>query len=105
MLTSEQVDKIRAMFSTAGWADVVKPALENRIRQRIRLLILEPSERGDNPLSDKTIRGALMELEWLLMSFQNELIVAESNRLADELDRASQRNGTEEIGTGPPANP
>jgi len=105
MLDSDQVDKIRMMFSTAGWNEVVKPAIENRFRQRMKSLILHPSERANDDRDDSVIRGELKTLEWLLMSFPNELIAAENNRRLDELDRASQMNGAEELGVGPPANP
>ena len=90
MLDAEQVQKVRLMFSTAGWIEVVKPAIENRLRQRIKALILHPSERGPDPRDDGAIRGEIESLEWLLMSLQNELTAAEVNRIADELRREEE---------------
>jgi hypothetical protein len=105
MLDNDQIQKIRLMFSTAGWNEVVKPAIETRFRNRIKALILHPSERSEGDRDDSVIRGELQTLEWLLMSFQNELIAAESNRQLDELQHAAQENGTEKIGSATPANP
>lgn len=105
MLTQEQIDKVRLMFSTAGWSEVVQPMIENRFRHKTRMLIRHPSERGENALDDTAIRGALQELEWLLTWFQNEIEVYEHNRRVDELDPATLANGTEPIGSGSPANP
>ena len=105
MLDIQQIDQLKLLLSTDGWNLVMKPAIENRIRLRIKSLVLHPSERPEEDRDDQALRGKIQELEWMLVSWANTVQVFEHNQRLDELDRAAQENGTEMIGSATPANP
>lgn len=96
MLSQEQVDKVKIVFSMSGWQDVIKPIIENRMRQKIKALMLFPAERAESDRDDTALRAGIQELEWLLVSFVNEITVFEHNRRVDELHEQEQEaNGME----------
>lgn len=105
MFSPEEIDKVRLLLSTSGWNDVMRPRIENRLKGFIKLLVLHPSERAEEHRDDSALRVRIQELEWMLVSWQNEITVADANRMGDELAQASLMNGTEEIGSATPANP
>ena len=105
MLTNDEVDKVRLTLSTAGWNEIMRPRIENKVRSYIKLLILHPSERQEKDRDDAALRVRIEELEWLLTAFQNEITVNLHNRQGDELARQGQMDGTEEFGSVTPANP
>lgn len=86
-LDREQIDKVRLTMLSAGWNDVMKPALEQRVRQKIKSLILFPAERNGKDQDDSALRAAIKELEWMLVSWQNEIAASDHNQRVDELDR------------------
>ncbi len=100
MLDGSEIDKLRLLLTLGGWNDVMKPRLENRLRQKIKSLMLFPSERGKEDQDDAALRGAIAELEWMLVSWSNEITVFEHNRAVDELHE--QENGREPVSTANP---
>jgi hypothetical protein len=96
-LNEEQIEQVRGLIHSGGWANVVKPILGERGRQVNRLFRLLPSERPEpyRGMEDKDVinilRGRLEEIEWILAAFDNEVTVYDLNRRKDELQR--QHNG------------
>lgn len=101
MLNQEEVDKLRLTLRTAGWNEVILQRVADRIRTKIKLLLLHPSERQESERDDHVLRTAIQELQWFVEVWDAELQAAEINRQADEL-RQEQMNG--EL-AGPLANP
>lgn len=105
MITDEDdIGRIRTILGMEGWRNVMKPKIEHRLRQKIKNLMLFPSERAEQDRNDEALRGAIQELEWMLVSWDNEIAVFEANRQTEEL-RLRQMNGTESLGSETPANP
>jgi hypothetical protein len=94
MLSDEQAEKLRLMLSTAGWAEVMKPAIENRVRQAIQSLILPAPRRAEEDRNDEALRARIDELKWFLSAFYQELEVNEINRRADESARLNADEGS-----------
>ena len=94
-LSEEDVLKVKQMMQSSGWREVVIPALRRRGAEWMKESVRLPSERGkpytdlDDAIAGPHIRGRIAELEYLLVSFQNELMVYEHNRSLDELDRSN----------------
>ncbi len=105
MMSPDEADKMRLMFSTAGWNDVMMPRIQNRIRTHIRTLLEYPEKRKEEDRDDRSLRTRIEELEWVLVAFQNEANIALHNQRIDELAAQAEMNGTEEVGSVTPANP
>lgn len=103
MLTQEQAEKLRLLLFSGGWNEVMRPAIENRLRSHVKKLTLWPSERKAEDQDDTKLRAQAEELQWMLSAFENELKVEEYNRQVDELHR--QTNGIAAVGSELPANP
>lgn len=92
MLTDDQTDKVRLLFSLAGWTEVMRPAIENRVRETIKSLILPSSKRAEEDRDDNVLRARIDELTWILSAFDKEVEVnlhnrrveADASALADE---------------------
>ena len=99
-LNDEQVQKVRQTLYTAGWNDVMKPALENRGRQALKALVLSRTERvaafkgTDFDTDDDVLRAVIRDVEWMTCVWDNEVKVSEYNRQRDELDRLNSNEGT-----------
>lgn len=99
-LTEEQVQKVRLVLSTAGWNDVMRPALENRGRQALKSLTLARSERAghfkgtDFDTEDDVLRAIIRDCEWMVACWSNEIRVAEYNRNLEELERRESNQGS-----------
>ena len=95
-LNDEQVQKVRQVLVTGGWREVMRPAIENRGRQAVRALTLSPTERAaefkgsDFDTEDNVLRAIIRDCTWLAMCWDNEILVHDHNRQADELDRQNQ---------------
>lgn len=63
-MNQEAVDKLRGMFATTGWADVVAPGVE-RFRNHAVLTLINPSV-GEKKISDDFTRGQINVLSWML---------------------------------------
>jgi hypothetical protein len=89
-LSEEQIESVRLMFASSGWRDVVRPALINRSKMLITALRQAPGRRTGEckGLEDHELRARLDEDEWLLVAFQNEIMVFDHNKRLDELDAA-----------------
>src|SRR6185437_9581132 len=57
MLTNDQADKLQLMLSTTGWNEVMRPALENRVRLTIQALILPAGKRVEEDRDDEALRA------------------------------------------------
>lgn len=90
MLDGEEIDQLRALMSMKGWLDVMRPKIENRLRVKIKSLMMFPSERPETEREDAALRGAIAELEWMLVSWQNEITVHDHNRQLDDLAAQQQ---------------
>ena len=92
-LNPDQVDKVRQLLSSAGWNDVILPAIKQRGQQAVKALVLSRSERSgvfkgsDSDNEDDVLRAIVRDCEWMTVVWANELLVAEHNRRLDELDR------------------
>lgn len=92
-LSNEQVDKVRTVLLSAGWNDVILPAIRQRGQQAVKALVMSRSERAttfkgsDFDSEDDVLRAIIRDTEWMTVVWQNELLVAEHNRRLDELDR------------------
>jgi len=84
MLTNDQTDKLQLLLSTTGWNEVMKPALENRVRQAIHSLILPAAQRAEEDRNDETLRARIEELTWMLTQWQKEIDVNRHNRQLEE---------------------
>lgn len=104
MLTADEIDKLKLTLRTAGWNEVILQRVADRIRGKIKTLLLHPSERRESEQDDNVLRAAIQELQWFVECWEAELQAAEINRQADEL-RHEQMNGAEGIGAVPLANP
>lgn len=89
MLNQDQVEKLKITMSTAGWREVVIPAIAARGNESIKALCLSPSERKGEAqnVQDEDLRARIREAEYVLGAFQNEVKVFDMNRARDELER------------------
>ena len=58
------------MFDFIGWNDVAKPALEHRLRDHFKKLVLFPSERAEQYRDDNALRARISELETEVLTTQ-----------------------------------
>ena len=99
-LNDEQIQKVRQTLYTAGWNDVMRPALENRGRQALKALTLSRTERtgqfkgNDMDTDDDVLRAIIRDIEWMLSVWTNEINVSEYNRKLDELERQNTDEAT-----------
>ena len=92
-LEEQDVEKLRQLLRSSAWNDVMKAAILGQVHTYRLMLELEPSERGDKPMSDETLRGVIKGLKWVLTRFEQEVQVYDSNRLREEQLVASSPNG------------
>lgn len=111
MITDEAAQKLRILFATSGWNDVIHVAGQQRAKEALRVLAMNPDERKESGgqfknKTDDQLRQIMAEADWYLLGWRNELTVYDMNRQREELSR--QQNGPgmapEPIGT-PGANP
>lgn len=92
MLEPAEIEKVRLVLASSGWNDVIKPRLMARGRTSLKALALTRSERAieykqtDFDVEDDMLRAMIREAEWMAVSWDNEVSVANANRLRDELD-------------------
>ena len=92
-LDADQIQKVRQTLFTAGWREVIAPAIANRGRNALKSLALSRTERvsaykgTDFDTDDDVLRAIIRDCEWMISVWTNELAVAEHNRTLDELDR------------------
>jgi hypothetical protein len=104
MLTAEDIDKVKLTMRTAGWNEVMLQRVADRIRAKIKILLLHPSERREPERDDNVLRAQIAELQWFVEYWDAEIQAHEINRKADEL-RDREMNGSEDFGSVPLANP
>jgi len=94
-LDPDQINKLRLTVSSAGWNDVVEPAIARRAQEAIKGLVLLPSERSGEfkDMTDDQIRIRIKEAEWFLAVWRNEIRVHDFNRQNDELMKAESQDG------------
>lgn len=98
-LDEQDIGKLRQMLGSSAWRDVMQPRIENRLREKIKTLTLHRAERSGQE-SGTALRGAIEELQWMLLCWQNEVTVFDHNRRVDELhEQAASRE------LAPTANP
>lgn len=97
MIDQEQADKVRVVLASAGWNDVIRPAIEKRAQEAMKSLRLSVEERMESlpkgntfRKSDDALREMIADCEWLASAFLNELAVHDFNRRLDELERQGQ---------------
>jgi len=86
-LNSEQIDKLKLLLLTSGWNDVILPVIQNRARQALEALRLDPEERAGQwkGKSDQSIRDRLTEIEFLASVWHNEIAVFDANKRQEEI--------------------
>ena len=89
MLNDTQCDQLQLLFSLAGWREVMKPAIENRVREAIRSLILPAAQRAEEDRNDDALRSRIDELTWVLTQWDREIEVNRHNRQIDEAHNAN----------------
>lgn len=98
-LPPDQIELVRRLLGSDIWNDVIQPRLVERLKDKMRLLRLHPSERPDKAPDDSALRGSLEELEWMLTAWENEVRVADYNR------QLAEREAAQENEAFAPANP
>lgn len=91
MLNEDQIQKLRLALQTSGWNDVIKPAIHRRGAQALKALALTRAERSrefvrsDFDTEDDVLRAIIRDCEWMVVCWDNEVLVHEENRKRDEL--------------------
>jgi len=99
LLNDEQIEKVRLVLMTAGWNEVMRPALLERGRHAMKALALTPNERdkeykgSDYNSDDDVLRAMIRDCEWMVVVWENEINVFNLNRRREEL--VAQQNGAE----------
>lgn len=91
MLNPEDVEKVRLVIHSAGWNDVIRPALLRRGAEAVKALVMSRTERAeryaksDLNTDDDVLRAIVRDVEWMASVWLNEIAVADHNRRLDEL--------------------
>lgn len=109
MLSEDHADKVRLTLATAGWREVMLPAMSAWLEQARDVLEVPAGQRREPfaGTADDDLRATIRCLRKLLTLWPEELRIHDHNRRRDELDRqdgaAANPQGADF--TSAPANP
>ena len=96
MLDETQIQQVRMTLATDGWNRVIKPLVQKRGNAAVKALTVTRSERAvdfkgsDYDTEDDVLRAMIRDCEWMLVVWDNEVLVHDQNRRRDELAAGGQ---------------